>query len=287
MNFNVNITESFSESDIKSLINKCDEYDILYDCHEGDYLIQLGAYTDTGLMLGFISCYIPLDDTTESVDFDCVVHPEYRRCGIFKMLFSKMKDILTIDYDFKGKYVTSMRDDLYEKLSHSSLHITLSYKEHLMSLTHPEKVLSMAKCYDNSPYILCPNICQNDYDKNCQDIYQNTCQDTCQDASFYELYRNIGRYSEADEDKNSPLASLYFSSFDSTICIHQVFVEPEERKKGLGTQLVCLALNNLIDTYGSDKNIILQVSSTNLPACHVYEKCGFTVQESVSFYYVN
>lgn len=67
-----------------------------------------------------------------------------------------------------------------------------------------------------------------------------------------------------------------------TINIFQVFVEPIYRNRGFGHQIISDVLWDLVN---SGKNIRLQVSETNIPACKLYKSCGFLVKDSIIYYY--
>lgn len=96
---------------------------------------------------------------------------------------------------------------------------------------------------------------------------------------------------EADFDEE---ASTYYYYLENnfvgscSICdeacvinIYDVYVEPDYRNRGLGSEIISDVLWDLVN---SGKKIQLQVSGGNLAALKLYEKCGFAITDTVVLY---
>lgn len=68
---------------------------------------------------------------------------------------------------------------------------------------------------------------------------------------------------------------------EHSICIYDVFVYEKHRNKGYGKALIKDFLWNYVN---SGKEIILHVSSQNIPAIKCYQSCGFVIKESIDYY---
>lgn len=63
-----------------------------------------------------------------------------------------------------------------------------------------------------------------------------------------------------------------------------VIINPIYRNKGFGKLLIKNVITSLLSGPKNDINIILQVSSNNIPACNVYKACGFEIKDSLDYY---
>jgi ribosomal protein S18 acetylase RimI-like enzyme len=84
--------------------------------------------------------------------------------------------------------------------------------------------------------------------------------------------------SEDDE----PAAMLNLNHTPSYSTIYGVFVDEDKRNKGLGFSLLFDTLDEFFNEY--DKPLILNVTSTNIPALKLYKKAGFIKTSQVDYY---
>lgn len=110
--------------------------------------------------------------------------------------------------------------------------------------------------YDSSLYV--PKVFLSDYE-----VEKNRQEETW---FFYMDDEEIGQI------------SLYIE--ENIINIFNVYMEPD--KRGLGYSR--LLLSTLLSLIPSDKDIFLQVSNENIPACRLYKTCGFRAVDSVTYY---
>lgn len=69
---------------------------------------------------------------------------------------------------------------------------------------------------------------------------------------------------------------------DHQVCFHHVEIYPRFQGRGLGTEMIRLLLEDLIRE--GAKTVVLQVSADNIPALRLYEKTGFRITETLSYY---
>ncbi len=80
---------------------------------------------------------------------------------------------------------------------------------------------------------------------------------------------------------NDFIGSCSICDETSIINIYNVYVEPEYRNRGYGSEIISDVLWDLVN---SDKKIQLQVSGHNHAALKLYGKCGFTITDTVVLY---
>lgn len=107
------------------------------------------------------------------------------------------------------------------------------------------------------------------------------------------------KYSDLDyEAHNNPYAQIYVLEEDGVIKgfydiwvifenseLARIAVDPDQQRKGLGTQLLQHAENTAIDC--GCENIALEVRISNLPAIGLYKKFDFIVINTKPGYYGN
>lgn len=118
-------------------------------------------------------------------------------------------------------------------------------------------------------------------------------------TSFYLYLDNEDATSESDEiygidnedisilnamlnEDDEPAAMLNLSHTPSYSTIYGVFVDEDKRNKGLGFSLLFDTLDEFFNEY--DKPLILNVTSTNIPALKLYKKAGFIKTSQVDYY---
>ncbi|KAJ1976408.1 N-alpha-acetyltransferase 30 [Dimargaris xerosporica] len=67
--------------------------------------------------------------------------------------------------------------------------------------------------------------------------------------------------------------------------IAMVAVNPKYRKQGIGSRLVCLAIESMLQEKANE--IVLETEATNLQAIHFYQRLGFIKEKRLHRYYLN
>ena len=88
------------------------------------------------------------------------------------------------------------------------------------------------------------------------------------------------------------ISSISFEHFNTHICIHDVWTDPDMRRCGYAR----LLLTELIQDWKNDSlnnshdntiiPLILHVSGSNMPAVRLYKSSGFVVREELKYYNV-
>jgi len=287
------IIKRLSKSDyekLKLLIDECNGYEPFYLIEEdtsycGDYgpdeLHQLAAYDDNGNMIGFISFIYDKAINCQAVsggkenyykdlnsgmpkdlpELTAIVMPKYRHQQIFSKMFELIKEATGIN-DF---------------IVSGSLQKEPAFSEYLMQLANNE-------CDDSTKHTA-PAICsgreiphnpdspdKRSIDKNC-DKY-SFCFEECD--SVYAMYDT----SFAPET----IACCRLSFQPSFTAISNVHVDKKMRGNGLGSMFMKHFVTDYFSKY--KKPLVLNVRSLNIPAVHIYQKCGFKIIETVEYYVI-
>lgn len=67
------------------------------------------------------------------------------------------------------------------------------------------------------------------------------------------------------------------------VCLHHVEIDSRFRGRGLGSRMIRRLLEVLAGS--GVKTVVLQVSADNIPALRLYEKTGFRITETLSYYW--
>lgn len=128
-----------------------------------------------------------------------------------------------------------------------------------------DSVLDMMRIFYNSPAVL---------HKASDDILKKDIEDCISDLPFIEGYiiehnNEIAGYSMLAKSYSTEYAGI-------CIWIEDLYIKPEYRSLGLGTQFFEF-VNNKYDSSSSSATVRfrLEVEPSNKQAIHVYKKCGY------------
>jgi GNAT superfamily N-acetyltransferase len=194
---------------------------------------------------------------TENMDYECsgFTHPLHRRKGHFKRLLNEFLEkaedsdlIFPVDESCIGTVSTLKAMDA-----------SFWYQEHIMELPLTQSL-------------------KNNQLKN--------------GISFETLSLSIATSPEETPIQcvflldGDPVGSCYLDSLENGAYLYGFEIEEAFRNRGLGS--ACLSL--FLDTYFAHPNarrfkkLFLQVSGLNKPAISLYQKAGFQITESLSYY---
>jgi ribosomal protein S18 acetylase RimI-like enzyme len=230
-------------------------------------------YYDEHRLIGYVGIF---DFGGDEIEVNGMVHPEYRRKGIFSRLFLLVKD------EWQKRKAESM-------LLLSDIH----------SVSGLEFIKSTGACYDHSEYemflrgdskqeLACSHmIVRKATNKDAKQI-------AIQDAIYFDIEYNEENISMPEEEEKCGRYS-FIAEVDSTIIgkvrleiiegiggIYGLGVLPEYRKKGYGRELLYKAIEKL-----KEKNvdeIMLQVVVKNKNALNLYKSCGFVETSTMEYY---
>lgn len=291
-NTDIIIENVFSYDDVLKLSGLCN-YEPFCDEPEAEDLIQLAAFTkDTHCLVGFISCLNPIincntDDSDDIdthnnsdtikpsiyddivIEFTAMTDPDYRQQHIFtSMFYALMCTINALISDSNIKYITAIDDKTANSIiSHkhnpacnisSNINIAYACSEYLMELSI----------------------------KHITNNFSTVLPDTIELLKYDDEYQLLS--SASDE----LISSISFEHFNTHICIHDVWTDPDMRRCGYAR----LLLTELIQDWKNDSlnnshdntiiPLILHVSGSNMPAVSLYKSSGFVVREELKYYNV-
>lgn len=226
-------------------------------------------YNDSEL-IGYIGICQFGNDTLE---VNGMVHPEYRKNGIFKKLFSLVKD------------------EWYKRSSQNML--LLSDRNSTLGI---QFIKDNSDIYDHSEYeMFLKHDVQQDINTYTLKLRNATINDAkeiaFQNSIYFDIEYNGEEYSMTEEDASY----IYIAEVNNKVvgkvhleisnCVGGIFglgVLPEYRSKGYARQILNLSINKLKEK--GTKEIMLQVSVINKNALHLYKSCGFEETSTMDYY---
>jgi ribosomal protein S18 acetylase RimI-like enzyme len=214
-----------------------------------------------------------------TLEVNGMVHPEYRRRGVFKRLFSLVKD------EWGKRQLPKM--------------LLLSDNN---SISGQEFIKATGASFDNAEYemFLRSKSKQNAIVKHVV-LRKATNKDAKEIAVQDSIYSNV-EFKEADismpEEEEECGAITYIAEINDKIIgkvrleicdglggIYGLGLLPEYRGKGYGRELLILSIEKLKEK--SPKDIMLQVVTKNKNALNLYKSCGFEETSTMDYYEVN
>jgi ribosomal protein S18 acetylase RimI-like enzyme len=230
-------------------------------------------YYDDNQLIGYIGlCQF----SGEIVEVNGLVHPKFRRKGIFSKLFSLVLD----EWNKRDSVKMLLLCDKNSISGQSFMKKTGAIYNH----TEYEMVLS-----NNYK----PKIFKNDID-----LRKATNQDAKEIAYQNAIYFNIENKEDAvfnfeDEELHGQtffmaevnkniVGKVHYGIIDNSAVIYGFGVKPEYRNKGYGTAILNNVINNIKEK--NINNISLQVDAINNNALNLYEKCGFVASFAMDYF---
>jgi ribosomal protein S18 acetylase RimI-like enzyme len=269
--------------DIKSLREYCVKNDNITLKLELDYKfidksenlnkINEFMFYDDGTLIGYIGiCQFG----GETLEVNGMVHPEYRRMGVFSRLFSLVKE----EWDKRSSR------DMYLLSDHQSL-------------PGLEFIKRTGAYYDNSEYeMFLKGDPINSSDLNELRLRKATNKDV------NEIARQNAIYFDVDPEKVDLLlpeeeanrgVDIYIAEFENAVIgkvhlevsdgiggIYGLGVLPEYRNRGYGREILIKSVELLKAKQLNE--IMLQVAVKNKNALRLYKSCGFEVTSTMDYY---
>lgn len=308
------IKNFFDTDDIKQLITSCN-YEPLYDKPHSPDLIQLAAYDttspDNGLA-GFISCIVPefLYDSGDDEGSDCVnnnenntneiaethtkyeieitaiIKPEYRQNGIFTKLFAALRQLIDNECVINNIYTPVITyiaaNPRKQKDNTQSPDMTYAYSDYLMSIT-PDKI-----CPIHSNTVLnetSDKVSVKVSDKFSSKVFNENSDKTFNNISVsYEVDSDEEVFELIDTDNDTLISSVSYYSSGNSICLYDVWTNPDYRRNGCAGYLLSYMMKELSSNDLSIRSFILHVSGRNTAAVNLYNSIGFAVEQEIKYY---
>ena len=265
------VNEEMSEKFNKFLATSPD-YEPYYTLEE-NHRFKGAAIVEDQQITAYIGLILINDGMPKVYELSALTSKDYRKKGYFNALLSHIlgqlspedKLIMPINEEFKN--ISCVSDYLYSEYLYvlkkdNFLQIRDELEKQSLTLDH-----YTAFTEDHTSFYL--YLDNEDATSESDEIYGIDNED----ISILNAMLN-----EDDE----PAAMLNLSHTPSYSTIYGVFVDEDKRNKGLGFSLLFDTLDEFFNEY--DKPLILNVTSTNIPALNLYKKAGFTKTSQVDYY---
>lgn len=231
-------------------------------------------YYDNDKLIGYIGiCRFGRN----TLEVNGMVHPEYRRRGIFKTLFSFVKDewnkeeslrMLLLCDDHSSSGLEFIRNSCsvihdhseYEMFLRSSLEQDLKANKVVLRKAMNPDAKEIA--WQNSVYF------EKEYKE--EDLLMPEEEEKC-GTSIYLA-----------ENDNGVIGKVHLEVSEGTGGIYGLGVLPEYRNKGYGREILVRAIEKLQER--NIKGIMLQVAVKNKRALNLYCSCGFEVTSTMDYF---
>lgn len=264
-------------TDINNLKNICIDYDNTYlkleidfkldrDKNNGSTIDSINEFMlyDGNKLVGYAGI---LDFGGNEIEVNGMVHPDYRRKGIFTKLFSLVNDefnkrdantmLLLSDNNSAGgiEFIKNITDDY----AHSEYDMNLD-----MDATHSYN-------FDN---LFFRKTALEDANKIAEANFEFFCEGDIEDIALGRTY--------LFETNNAVIGKVRLEITDNIGGIYGLEVLPDYRGKGYGRELLILSINKLKES--NVKAINLQVETKNRNALNLYKSCGFKENYTMDYY---
>jgi len=289
LNHKIKLTEKLDRKDyedISSLQKLCLEVDKTALKLELDYKLSRVAengektnninefmYYDGNTLIGYIGIG---DYGGDTIEVNGMVHPEYRRKGIFRRLFSLVKAewekrksttmlLLSDNKSISGLEFIKSTDAKY----HNSEYEMVLKADGKIDLSL--KNLTLRKANNNDA----KEIAEHDYicfgrERKEEEIYMP------------EEEEKFGSITYIAEIEDKAIGKVRIEVIDGIGGIYGLAVLPEYRRKGYGREILTQAVEMLKE--GNPKSIMLQVVVINENALNLYKSCGFEETYTMDYY---
>lgn len=272
---------------IKGLENLCREHDKTSLKLELDYKLSNGKQTGTDLvninefmyfnndeLIGYLGI---CDFGGDEIEVNGMVHPEYRRMGVFKRLFSLARD------EWQKRKSISM--------------LLLSDNQSTAGI---EFIKTVCDGYAHSEYDMLLNIKRfkgNNYDRlKLRRVTKNDAQEIARQNSIYfnmefleedSIETDDGSYKNITyiaENEHGAVGKVRIEINNKLGGIYGLGVLPEYRGLGYGREILSMAIEELLKNNAEE--IFLQVLTNNKNALNLYKSCGFDERYTMDYYVI-
>ncbi len=215
------------------------------------FLLCYDNQEESEQLIGVLSAFFPDENSCQLYSY---VHPSYRKQGIFLTLEDHMFELLDQTYVSDIVYPVDSHNQLAKSLLEDASY-TLYATECSMSLSLKDFV----------PFL--PDLAQ----------YHIVKQQSADSELIYTLF------SDTDSESLGSLHLYLDEKHKHAITLFSFEMKKKNRGRHLGSYLLHSVLFQLkqLDECAS---VLLQVSKNNTIAFSLYQKFGFTVQESIDYY---
>ena len=265
------VNEEMSEK-FNKLLATSPDYEPYYTL-EKNHRFKGAAIVEDQQITAYIGLILINDGMPKVYELSALTSKDYRKKGYFNALLSHIlgqlspedKLIMPVNEEFKN--ISCVSDYLYSEYLYvlkkdNFLQIRDELEKQSLTLDH-----YTAFTEDHTSFYL----------------YLDNEDATCESDEIYGIdNEDISILNAMLNEDDEPAAMLNLSHTPSYSSIYGVFVDEDKRNKGLGFSLLFDTLDEFFNEY--DKPLILNVTSTNIPALKLYKKAGFIKTSQVDYY---
>lgn len=232
-------------------------------------------YYMEGQLVGFLALYIP---NAREVEVSGMVHPSFRRRGVFRKLDEQMREELERrgieQVIFSINHVAASGQAFAKAVG-----ARYSFSEYRMVLgevpsytkQHEGLNRKFVEADDADFYVECMN--------NCFGLPEEEAR-----QSFIQSMMSINRQLYTVHLNQIPIGTICAAIGGSGVTLHELGIMPEYRGRGYGRQVLAETVYKLLgDEY---PNIEFQMRCHNHQSRELYEACGFEVAAAFDYYEV-
>lgn len=238
-----------------------------------------------GKLAAFLSLFIP---SAETAEVSACTHPAMRRRGCFNVLLKSARNVL-LQYGISRLcFVTEPSSETAAAVL-ARLSATYAYSEYFMMYSNAgasarRTLGDITGNAASAPYRLIPadSAALNRHINIHSAAFNNTAPESR--AFITEIFSEAAykRFSFCDSHGRI-LGCCYADVSGSKAVIFGVCISPKAQGQRLGQLMVSMLINDYLLPCG--KPIILEVSSQNAKAVHIYQKLGFTVASQFDYWF--
>jgi len=262
---------------IRSLENDCCSHERLNMKMNWDMLKSRNSietndflYFEEDNLVGFLGMY---SFGREEIEITGMVHPAFRRRGIFRQLLGQAK-AECIDRGIKKILVISERSSEAGRCFLNSIGATYDFSEHRMEFkgnTVPDYLghgITLVK--PKADYI-------KQFLKMDADAFGTTLEEIA-GGTYEKAYEST--YGAVLEDKL--IGKIGLVGGGTSRYIFGFVIKPEYRRKGYGREVLSSAL--ILALFENAEAVLLEVSVSNENALNLYKSCGFNIMTVYDYY---
>lgn len=277
-------------TNIIRLIDVCNAYEGLHTRLElamlrpraGDKIYDF-LYYEQGSLVGYLA--IQGYGSDQEKELVAVVHPNFRRRGIFRTLLNAAKNELR-PRGGKRLILTCERNSQSGQACMHALGATLDFSEYEMvlgtfqeRLTYDDRlVFEKARSEDLKAIASIFALDMHDSEEN---AFQHVSSVAARpNQQFY-----LATFGDEQLGCHEPVGTLRLEEYENGFGIYGLIVHPDYRGRGYGRQMLQEIIHET--RAKSDKPIMLDVDVTNTNALGLYRSAGFEVKTIYDYYAMN
>lgn len=247
----------------------------------GGLIYQSLLYYEDGFLVGYLTLFGLGRGTREITG---MVHPAYRRRGIFRRLCEAARAECEYQHISKILLITEETSESGKAFA-SSMGATLEFAEHEMVLRQ------FREHYAFDERLVVQQAGEGDIDCYLKALTASFGGEVEARRPMVTLFWNnpkfhfyLATFGEGEVSCREPVGCLRMEINEALgqVGIYSVGVAPDYRGRGYGRQILEEAIRSIPGR--EKKTIMLDVETNNLPALNLYSSCGFQVKQTYAYW---